>query len=80
MQYTIRGIPAALDQALRKRARIEEKSLNEMAIEAMSEALGIGGGSLLRRDLNDIVGTWRKDPEFEAAIREQDRIDPKLWK
>ena len=80
MQYTIRGIPAELDEALRKRAKVEEKSLNEMAIEAMAEALGVGSGTLLRRELKDIVRTWKKDPEFEAAIREQDRIDPKLWK
>ena len=37
MQYTIRGVPAAVDNALRARARADGKSLNEAAIEALAE-------------------------------------------
>jgi hypothetical protein len=37
MQYTIRGIPAAIDSALRDRARAAGKSLNEAAIDALVE-------------------------------------------
>lgn len=80
MQYTLRGISAALDQAIRQRARVESKSLNEVAIEALAEGLGFGNGTLPFRDVSDIVGTWKKDAAFESAITEQDKIDENLWK
>lgn len=80
MQYTLRGIPSALDQAIRDRARAESKSLNEVAVEALAEGLGFGDGVFAHRDLSDIVGTWKKDAAFDAALREQDRIDQALWK
>jgi hypothetical protein len=30
------------------------------------------------RKLSDLAGTWQEDPEFDAAIKEQQRIDDKL--
>jgi hypothetical protein len=33
-----------------------------------------------RRDLSDLAGTWVEDPAFDQAIRDQDVIDPDLWK
>lgn len=39
MQYTIRGIPRSVDRALRERARRENRSLNEVAVEALAEGL-----------------------------------------
>ncbi len=80
MQYTLRNIPEALDQTLRERARSEGKSLNQVAIEALAEGVGLGPGSVRHRELTDIAGTWRDDPEFDRAIEDQDRIDPELWK
>ena len=75
MRYTIRGIPPELDAALRKRARATGQSLNKVALEAL-----MAGVRNKRRDLSDIVGTWKPDEEFEAAIAEQDQIDEDLWK
>jgi hypothetical protein len=80
MQYTIRKIPPALDRALRERAQAEEKSMNEAAIEALAKGLGFGNGTQMRRDLSDIVGTWKKDKAFHQALLEQDQIDEDLWK
>jgi plasmid stability protein len=37
MQYTIRGIPVAVDNALRARARAAGKSLNEAAVDALAD-------------------------------------------
>jgi len=37
MRYTIRGIPAAIDAALRERARGAGKSLNEAVIDTLAE-------------------------------------------
>ena len=80
MQYTIRGIPPAVDQALRKRARSSGKSLNEAAIEALSEGIGVAAAPRKRRDLSDLAGTWVSEPEVEAALADQDQIDPDLWR
>jgi len=79
MQYTIRGISASLDLALRERARHEGKSLNQVAVEALAEGLGVSSTRVVRRDLDDISGSWKKDPALEKALAEQDRIDPALW-
>ena len=80
MQYTIRGIPEALDAAVRERAKAEGKSLNEVAVEALADGLGLGGSDVSRRDLSDVAGTWRKDAAVEAALAAQDRVDTDLWK
>jgi hypothetical protein len=80
MQYTIRGIPAEVDAALRKRARSGEKSLNEAAVEALAQGAGIGAVRKKRRSLKDIAGSWKPDKAVEAALAAQDAIDDWLWK
>jgi hypothetical protein len=80
MQYTIRGIPQAIDSAVRERARAEGKSLNEVAVEALADGLGLGEADVVRRDLSDVVGTWKREAAVEAALAAQDRVDEDLWK
>jgi hypothetical protein len=80
MQYTIRNIPEALDQELRERAKREGKSLNQVALEALVSALGLGAGAIRYRSLSDLAGSWQDDPEFDQAIRDQDTIDNELWR
>jgi hypothetical protein len=80
MQYSVRGIPKALDEAIRQRARDEGKSLNEVTVEALAEGLGFGKDAVTLRDLSDIVGTWKKDAALEAALAAQDAVDEELWK
>ena len=80
MQYTIRGIPAAVDSALRARARAAGKSLNEAAVDALAEASGITGDRRRRRDLSDIARTWKADKGIAAALADQDRVDEDLWR
>lgn len=79
MQYTLRNIPKALDEALRRRARDEGKSLNEVAVDALMRAVGLRGEPRRQRDLSDVAGTWQPDPETDDALEEQRRIDPELW-
>ncbi len=79
MQYTVRRVPRALDQAIRSRARSAGKSLNDVAIEALAEGLGLGSRLGARRAIDDVVGTWVEDPAIDAALAEQDRIDDDLW-
>lgn len=80
MQYTIRGIPKAIDTALRSRARAAGKSLNQAAVAALAEGAGVAGAPLRRRNLDDISGTWKADKALEAALAEQDRVDEELWR
>jgi hypothetical protein len=79
MQYTIRKVPTALDAALRRRAREEGKSLNDVAIEALARGAGVSGQPCRQRDLRDVAGTWRSDRAFDDALAAQDTVDPELW-
>lgn len=80
MQYTIRNVPDPLDEALRRKAREQGKSLNEVAVEALVRGAGLSENRCRHRDLGDIARTWRKDPAFDRALAAQDTIDVDLWK
>ena len=80
MQYTIRNVPEYLDTVLRDAARAQGKSLNEIAIEALSRGAGLGESRCRQRDLRDIAGTWREDRAFDSAIAAQDTVDMEMWK
>jgi hypothetical protein len=80
MQYTIRRIPGAVDNAIRERARVTGKSLNEAVVDVLAMGAGVTGTPHKRRDLSDIAGTWKADKAFESALAEQDRIDKDLWR
>ncbi len=78
-QYTIRDIPARIDEALRRKARQEGKSLNQVAVEALTLSVGLGEEPSLYHDLDHLAGTWVADDEFEKALADQDQIDSQLW-
>jgi plasmid stability protein len=84
MQYTLRNIPKKVDQALRRRAREQGRSLNDVALEALALGAGVAsnanGEPVRYMDLSDIAGSWVEDPEFDKVIAEQDQIDPDLWR
>jgi plasmid stability protein len=80
MQYTIRNVPEPVDAALRQSARQQGKSLNEAAVEALTRGAGLTELRSKQRDLADIAGSWRKDPEFDRALAAQDTIDEDLWR
>ena len=79
MQYTIRGITAQIDEAARERAKAEGKSLNEVVLEALVNGLALSE-DVVRRDLSDVAGTWKKDAALEAALAARDRVEAGLWK
>jgi hypothetical protein len=80
MQYTIRGIPEAVDTALRARARTAGMSLNKTAVVALAEGSGVAGSRRKRRNLDDIARTWKADKAVAAALADQDRVDEDLWR
>lgn len=77
VQYTIRGVPREVDRELRRRARDQKVSLNQLLIEELRSAAGTPRKF---RSLEGIAGTWKDDPEFDRALEDQRRIDPDLWK
>lgn len=79
-QYTIRQIPSAVDKSLRRKSRIEGKSLNTVAIETLSAGLQIGGEEIRHNDLDFMAGSWVEDKKFDEAIAAQDGVDPGLWR
>lgn len=80
MQYTIRNVPDYLDAALRSAAREQGKSLNEVMLDAIARGAGLGDVPRRKRDVSDLAGTWAEDPAFDAALAEQDTIDPSMWR
>ncbi len=80
MQYTIRGIPAVVDDALRARARAGGKSLNEVVVDALAAGAGVTAAPRRRRDLGDLAGTWKTDKAVESALAAQDEPDEDLWR
>ena len=80
VQYTIRSIPERINRHLRKKAKAEHKSLNQVVIECITRGLGLSGEKVYYHDLDDLAGTWQTDPEFDKVMEEMDRIDPELWK
>lgn len=80
MTLTLEDIPAELDALLRQRAAAEGKSVNQIAVDALRAALTTSEPVGKRVDLSDIAGTWIEDPEVDAALRDQDRVDPELWR
>ena len=79
-QYTVRRIPRAVDEGLRRKAREEGKSLNQTAVEVLIAGLALSGNGVVHRDLDFLVGTWVEDSAFDAAIQAQDQVDPKMWR
>ena len=79
MQYTVRNVPDAIDQAIRERASADKQSLNRVLIDALARGLGLSRSTSKQRDLSDIAGSWIEDPGTEAALEDQGRIDPELW-
>jgi hypothetical protein len=79
-QYTIRTVPAAVDRALRRRAKQEAKSLNAVAVEALARGLELDAKPVEHTDLDALIGSWQEDPAFNRAVADFERVDEDAWK
>ena len=81
---TLRRIPRDLARAIEKRARASGLSLAKTVIELCAEGAGLRKPNrpVLHHDLDALAGTWTEEEaaSFEAALGEQRKIDPELWK
>lgn len=82
IQYTIRNIPSATDQVLKKRAAQTGQSFNQTVVEALNNQ--VFGKTKPPEDNNfDWLFGAGKDSlglEFDEAIKDLSKPDPKLWK
>ncbi len=77
VHYTIRGIPAEVDHALRVKAAKQQQSLNRIVIDELTQALI---GKPMKADFSDLAGKWVPDREFDEVIASQRLIDADKWK
>lgn len=75
--YTIRGVPAEVDHALRVKAAQRKQSLNRVVLDELTRALI---GNPVKADFSDLVGKWVPDPEFDNVISTQRQVDADKWK
>ena len=79
VQYTLRGIPAEVDQALRRKARERRISLNQLLVDELISASGASSNRRYR-SLKQVAGRWKDDPEFDRALEDQRQVDWSLWR
>jgi plasmid stability protein len=79
MQYTIRHIPPELDKALKARARKLGKSVNQVALEVLTQSVG---QSVKRRSLRGMPGAWSKKEaaDLDRFLAQDRAVDAELWK
>ncbi len=83
MTITVRNLPPAVAKAVRDRARKEKLSLNRTVIRLLEEATGEKRArKVVHHDLDHLAGRWSEEEyqRFMAALAEQRRIDPEMWK
>ena len=75
--FTVRGVPARVAKALKKKAALLNTSLNCVLLQALEAAVGLGSRPSEQHDLDHYSGTWVEEPKVERALAEQRRIDPR---
>ena len=79
IQYTIRNIPAPVDQVIRKRAAQSGKSFNQTVVELLSMQTFGTVNPPNEADFDWLFGLNTLDEKFDLAIKEISAIDEKLW-
>ena len=84
-QYTIRGIPKAIENMIEKEADRTGLSINKAFISLLEKSL-LGGGiknkkKKRHKDLDGLFGVWdeQESEEFEDNLNSQREIDGALW-
>lgn len=77
-QYTIRNVPKVVDRALRRRADREAKSLNDVAVEALTRGAGVEREASERHDVDFLFGSWVEDGAVDRALADQRTLDEDL--
>jgi len=76
VQYTVRGVPAEVDRALRDRAERQNISINQVILDELTKAT-VGRKQIA--DFSDLVGKWQPDKSFDEIVQSQRTIDADDW-
>jgi hypothetical protein len=82
---TVRGVDATLAEKLKKTARNERKSVNQLVLDSIRHRLGEGKEkrfNVVFHDMDHLFGKWT-DTEFkriQGRIDAERKIDKELWK
>jgi hypothetical protein len=81
-QYTLRNVPAHIDRALRRLAKKQDTSINQLLLDILERVVTLAytDSKPEYRDLDALIGSWIEDPEFDGALKDQSQVDPDLWK
>jgi plasmid stability protein len=77
---TVRNLPAALAEALKREKQRRGTSLNQTVIELLEQGLGVTGPR--SNGLAEMAGTWSEE-DFSAfcdAVSVFDEVDQELWR
>ncbi len=79
LQYTIRNIPPAVDQVIRKRAKQTGASFNQTVVDLLTlQALGTTTPKT-EESFDWLFDQAKSDPGFDQAILELSQVDKDLW-
>ncbi|MCL2647457.1 MAG: hypothetical protein FWD61_10710 [Phycisphaerales bacterium] len=75
MTIILDNLPTHVTEALAKQAKLEGKSLQDVAAEAI-----VRGVATRKRDLSRYRGKWIEDPAVDAALKSFDEVDEEMWR
>ena len=78
-QYTLRGVPPAIDRGLRQLAQKKKLSLNALLIHLLVKEIDGPKTSQTHHDLDRFITSWVHDPEIEEALSSQRCIESGDW-
>lgn len=80
---TIRGLEPETVEILKKKAKVQGKSVNQLVVEIIKNYLGIDRKKYLKEysDLDHLFGSWSEAEyqRFQEKLAEVRRIDRELW-
>jgi hypothetical protein len=80
---TIHGVDKETEKLIKKRAKLEDKSVNKIVKGLLAKALGIDRETYdNREEFQDLFGLWTEYEEkhFFEAIKGLEQIHPEDWK
>jgi plasmid stability protein len=79
---TVRNLPPELARALEEEKRRRGKSLNQVVIDLLRQALGLGWGEPRRNGLEKLAGDWSQEEleAFEKATAVFEIVDEDQWR
>lgn len=80
---TLRGLDDSMVKAIKKKAKQEGTSVNNVLLSILKEGLGLKKKprTVVHTDLDHLAGTWsdKEHAEFQKRIKDFETIDEGVW-